>query len=147
VSGTAKMLGGADLDMSAAELQAEEGRGCARVCGRACSSGGRGCDSQLIGKVQKDTSPQLRRKKIARFTQHVVKAKASEIMCMYLKARMAAGVIKVEQVELSSRWFSQWRHEYGLSLRRPNRRYKVPKAVLAERLDRLAKCFPCQGSN
>ena len=51
VSGTAKMLGGADLGMSAAELQAEEGRGCARVCGRACSSGGRGCDSQLIGKV------------------------------------------------------------------------------------------------
>ena len=51
VFGTAKMLGGADLGMSAAELQAEEGRGCARVCGRACSSGGRGSDSQLIGNA------------------------------------------------------------------------------------------------
>ena len=51
VSGAAKMLGGADLGMSAAELQAEEGRGCARVCGRTCSSGGLGCDSLLTGKV------------------------------------------------------------------------------------------------
>ena len=38
-------------------------------------------------------------------------------------------------MELRSRWFSQWRHEYGLSLRRPSRRYNVPKAVLAERLE------------
>ena len=51
VSGTAKMLGGADLGVNAAELQAEEGRGCARVCGRTCSSGGLGCDSLLTGKV------------------------------------------------------------------------------------------------
>ena len=45
--------------------------------------------------IQKDTAPQLRRQKIARFTQHVVKAKASEIMCMCLKAQLEAGV-KVE---------------------------------------------------
>ena len=51
VSGTAKRLGGADLGMNAAELQAEEGRSCARVCGRTCSSGGLGCDSLLTGKV------------------------------------------------------------------------------------------------
>jgi hypothetical protein len=65
----------------------------------------------------------------------VVKAKASEIMCMHLKAQFEAGVIIVDQVALSSRWLSQWRHEYGLSLRGPSRRYKVPKAVLAERLE------------
>ena len=65
----------------------------------------------------------------------MVEAKASEIMCTYLKAQLETGVPKVDHVELSSRWFSQWRREYGLSLRRPNRRYKVPKAALAERLE------------
>ena len=54
---------------------------------------------------------------------------------MYIEAQLEAGLCKVEQVELSSRWFSQWRHEYRLSLRRPNRRYTVPKVVLAERLE------------
>ena len=85
--------------------------------------------------INKYTTPQLRRKKIARFTQHVVKAKAAEIMCMYIKSKSEAGLCKMELVDLSSGWFSHWRHEYGLSLRRPNRRYKVPKAVLAERLE------------
>jgi hypothetical protein len=51
VSGTAKKLGGADLGMSATELQAEEGRGCARVYDRTCASVGRGCDSQLSGEA------------------------------------------------------------------------------------------------
>ena len=47
-----------------------------------------------LGKYKKDTSPQLRRKKIARFTQHVVKAKASEIMRMCLKAQLEADFLK-----------------------------------------------------
>ena len=87
------------------------------------------------GSIKAYTTPQLRRKRIARLTQHVVKATAAEIMCMYIKAQLEAGLSKVEQVELSSKWFSSWRHEYGLSLRRPNRRYKALKAVLAERLE------------
>ena len=71
--------------------------------------------------IRKETAPQLRRNKIARFTQYVAKAKAKELMCMYLKAQLEVGV-KVERIDLRSRWFSQWRHECGLSLRRPNRR-------------------------
>ena len=91
MSGTAKKIGGADLGISATKLQAEEGRGC-----------GRECDSQLIGKATKKTSPpQLRRQKIARFTQHVVNAKAAEIMCMYIEAKPEAGLCKMEQVDLS----------------------------------------------
>ena len=79
-------------------------------------------------RIMKETAPQLRRKKIARFTQYVVKAKAKELMCMYFKAQLEVGV-KVERIDLRSRWFSHLRHEYGLSLRRPNRIYKVAKAV------------------
>ena len=127
--GAAKKLGGADLGTSATELQTEGGRGCARVYDRTCSSGGRGCDSQWVGNASRRT---LRRKQTARLIQYVVKARAKELMCMCMKAQLEAGVIKVEQVELSSRWFAQWRRDYGLSLRRPNRRYTVPKAVLAE---------------
>ena len=74
--------------------------------------------------IKKETAPQLQRKKIARFTQYVIKGKAKELLCGYINAQLQAGV-KVEQVDLRSRWFSDWRHEYGLSLRRPNRRYKV----------------------
>ena len=84
--------------------------------------------------IKKETAPQLLRKKIARFTQYVVKAKATGLLCWYINAQLEAGV-NVEQADLMSRWFSEWRHEYGLSLRRPNRRYKVRKAVLAERLE------------
>ena len=87
-----------------------------------------------LGKQQKETAPQLQRKKIARFTQYVIKGKAKELLGGFINAQLQAGV-KVEHVDLRSRWFSDWRHEYGLSSRRPNRRYKVKKAVIAERLE------------
>ena len=86
-----------------------------------------------LGMHQEGHSTAVAAEKIARFTQYVVRAKAKELMCRYLKAQLEAGV-KVVQVDLRSRWFSSWRHEYGLSLRKPNRRYKVSRAVLAERL-------------
>ena len=84
--------------------------------------------------IRRGAAPQLRSKQIARFTQYVIRAKAKELMCKYILAQLEASV-KVTQVELRSRWFSDWRHEYGLSLRKPNRRYTVPRAVLARRLD------------
>ena len=34
----------------------------------------------------------------------------------------------------SSSWFAHWQKEYGLSMKKPNRKYKVPKWVLEERL-------------
>ncbi len=34
-----------------------------------------------------------------------------------------------------SDWFTGWEYEYGLSMRKPNRKYKVPKAVLEQRLE------------
>ena len=42
--------------------------------------------------VRKDTAPQLQRKKLARFTQYVVKAKAKELARRCLKAQVEAGV-------------------------------------------------------
>ena len=38
---------------------------------------------------------------------------------------------------LTPRWFKEWRKEYGLSLRKPNRKYKVPKKLLASRFETM----------
>ena len=38
-------------------------------------------------------------------------------------------------MQLNSRWVSRWCREYGLSLRAPNRKYKVAKWILEERLE------------
>ena len=84
--------------------------------------------------IKKNTAPEVVPKKIARFTQYVIKAKAKELLSRYVRAQVEGGV-KVEAVVLRSRWFAEWRHERGLSLRKPNRRYKVSRAVMAERCE------------
>ena len=38
-------------------------------------------------------------------------------------------------MQVRARWLQNWAAEYGLSLRTPNRRYKVSKRVLGERLE------------
>ena len=43
--------------------------------------------------------------------------------------------VRPETFKPTSRWFEHWQAEYGLNMRRPNRKYKVPKAVMAERLE------------
>ena len=56
-------------------------------------------------------------------------------------------------VQLTARWFSNWEADYGLNMRKANRKYKVPKAVMAERLQigwlnvaRVrALCLACHG--
>ncbi len=35
----------------------------------------------------------------------------------------------------AAHWFTHCQDEYGVSMRKPNRKYKVPKAVMAERLE------------
>ena len=42
--------------------------------------------------------------------------------------------IKPKTFQPTARWFSGWQREYGLNMRKPNRKYKVPKWVMAERL-------------
>ena len=73
------------------------------------------------------------RKCLARFPRSVIKAKLRELMEAYCAECLIHGVgAKVFQV--TSRWFINWQNEYGLSLRAPNRKYKVPRAVLDERM-------------
>lgn len=39
--------------------------------------------------------------------------------------------------QLRPNWFARWRREYGLSLRKPNRKYKVSKRLLASRFETM----------
>ena len=34
-----------------------------------------------------------------------------------------------------ARWFEDWEHEFGLSMKQPNRKYKCSKALLSRRLE------------
>ena len=42
---------------------------------------------------------------------------------------------QVNDVPTDGRMGSRWQREYGLSMRKPTRKYKVPKALMAQRLE------------
>ena len=84
--------------------------------------------------VAQGVAPQLRPKRLARFTRSVLKAKAQQLLADYLATALTAGSA-ARGVSLRPTWFANWQKEFGLSMRRPNRKYKVPKAVLMDRLE------------
>ena len=75
------------------------------------------------------------RKKVARFTQAMLKQKAKELISAYCTANIKVGK-KVHVPKLTAKWWKQWRRDHGLSMRYPNRKYKVPLPLLEERLER-----------
>ena len=76
--------------------------------------------------------PQNRRC-IGRFPLTLLRRKCQQLVADYCRCCMLQGS-KPAVAETRSRWFDSWMQEYGLSLRKPNRRYKAPKALVAERL-------------
>ena len=85
-------------------------------------------------RVQQGFPKQQSNKCMARFSRALVRQKAKQLLQDYCRESLMWGV-KLQTVELSARWFHNWESEYGLSMRKPNRKYKVPKAVMAERLE------------
>ena len=75
-----------------------------------------------------------RRKCKARFPRSVLRTKAKQLLQDYIHECLVNGVTP-ETVVLSSDWFKRWERDFNLSMRAPNRKYKVPKYVLAERLE------------
>ena len=73
------------------------------------------------------------RKCLTRFPRSVLKAKTMELMAAYCAECLLHG-LTVKMFKLSSQWFKCWEREYGLTMRMPNRKYKVPKYVLEERM-------------
>ena len=85
-------------------------------------------------KVQQGFRTRHSKKCMARFSRALMRQKAKQLLQDFCRESLMWG-IKLQTVQLSPRWFHNWESEYGLSMRKPNRKYKVPKAVMAERLE------------
>ena len=92
------------------------------------------------------------KKSLARFTRQLMRQKAQQLLQDYCHECLMRGQ-RATAVQLTARWFSNWEADYGLNMRKANRKYKVPKAVMAERLQigwlnvaRVrALCLACHG--
>ena len=74
-----------------------------------------------------------RYKAMGRFPRALVFQQAKLFLVEYVKERTLVG-LGSRAVSINQEWLGRWMHEYGLSLRAPNRKFKVPKNLLAERL-------------
>ena len=75
----------------------------------------------------------LRNSVAARIPPKLVMVKAAQLVEDYVKECLLRGV-QPGPPKINSQWMRGWRRQYRVSLRRPNRKYKVPKHVLEERL-------------
>ena len=73
------------------------------------------------------------RKFIGRFPRSLLRNKLHQLIQEYCFTSLLAG-IRPKTAKVRARWFNLWSHEHGLSMRMPNRRFKVPKWILQERL-------------
>eukprot|EP00959_Pyramimonas_sp_CCMP1952_P303670 6354858-Pyramimonas_sp.AAC.1 len=62
--------------------------------------------------------------------------KAKELLATYCSEALVRG-IRPAAPQLRPRWFNRWREDYGLSLRKPNRKCKVSKRLLASRFETM----------
>ena len=72
-------------------------------------------------------------KVMTRFPPAVVALKAKQLVQDYVAACLQAGQVP-DPPQVTSKWIKSWQMEYRLSVRRPNRKFKVPKKVLEQRL-------------
>ena len=84
------------------------------------------CEASLRSGGQK--------KAMARFTRGLLRQKVNQLLQDYCHQCLLRGA-KLVTFKPTARWFSRWQAEYGLNMRIPNRKYKVPKHVLSERLE------------
>ena len=63
----------------------------------------------------------------------VLKAKAATLRTLIIKEALQRG-FKARVPVISNSWLFRFRQEYNISLRRPNRRWKVPRKVFLSRL-------------
>ena len=75
----------------------------------------------------------LRNSVCTRISPKFVMMKASALVDDYVKECLKKGVAP-DPPRITNHWLSSWKRRYRLSLRRPNRKYKVQLAVLEERL-------------
>ena len=73
-------------------------------------------------------------KAMGRYSRGLVKQKANQLQQDYCTACMIRGTVP-RVVNITCHWLKNWEGEFGLSMRKANRKYKVPKSVMAQRLE------------
>ena len=74
------------------------------------------------------------KKHLARFPRSALLTKVRQLLQDHAHASLLDGRV-VETVKADSWWFRRWEDEYGLSMKRANRKFSVPRGVLKERLE------------
>ena len=75
-----------------------------------------------------------RYKAMGRFPRSLMRNKVKQLLHDYCLESLVHGV-KVEAFQPTARWFGCWETEFGVTRRQPNRKYKVAKWIMAERLE------------
>lgn len=71
---------------------------------------------------------------LARFPRAVLRKKVSQLIEDFVVSALKHGE-RVTAIQPDSRWFRRWEKEYGLSMRRANRKYACSRPVLKSRLE------------
>lgn len=100
---------------------------------RAESTQGRPTKASLVREQLFQWFCSIRRSVKTRLPARVVLTQASIILEQYVLHAVAQTTVADAPV-LSKGWLRDWRLEYGISLRKPNRRSQVPRCVMQERL-------------
>mgnify|MGYP005671698245 CR=1 FL=1 len=74
------------------------------------------------------------KKHLARFPRSLVLLKVQSLLQDHAYASLIGGV-KVKSFTPDGWWLNRWQEEYGLSFRKANRKYEVPKWMQKERLE------------
>ena len=85
---------------------------------------------RVRGKSRSSGQPKC----LARFTRGILRQKLVQLMLDDCSQCLVRGQ-KATTFKPTARWFSLWQREYGLSMQKPNRKYKVHIAIMAERLE------------
>ena len=105
---------------------------------RRARGGGRHHSAAVIREMLIDWYSKLRHsvniKLMCRLPMKVLLVKAQMLQQDYVVSCLKAGC-QPERVDINGRWLRHFCHEYRLAVRQPNRKFKVPRWVLAERLD------------
>ena len=73
-------------------------------------------------------------KAMGRFPTRLLYDKAKELVHEYCRICLLAG-FRMKVPIIDAHWLRGWMHEYGVTMRMPNRKFKVPKWVLEQRLE------------
>ncbi len=95
---------------------------------------GRPKKAPLIRELLYTWFTSLRRSVTTRIPRRVVENKARALVEDYIGGHARRG-LQADVPAISPQWIREWMREYRVSLRQPNRKWKVPRDVLVQRLE------------